>query len=275
MAERRMFSKTIIDSDAFLSMPMSTQSLYFHLAMRADDDGFVNNPRKIARMVGAAEDDMRILAGKRYILAFESGVIVIKHWRLHNYIRKDRYKETLYLNEKAGLFIKDNGAYTDHDGGGVYKSLSNRLPIPAEEFELGQPTVNQRLPQDRLGKDRLGEVSQVEDSVGVGAEAPPPAPAEPPAFTLPLKDGSAHPITQAEVDEYAKLYPAVDILQELRKMHGWCDANPTRRKTKKGIKRFIAYWLASEQDRHTYQRPGAPAKVNALGVLSKMLEEGE
>ena len=113
MAERRMFAKTIIDSDAFLSMPMSTQALYFHLAMRADDDGFVNGPKKIARMVGAAEDDMKILIGKRYILVFASGVIVIKHWRIHNYIQCDRYKPTLYQEEKSTLVIKGNKSYTE------------------------------------------------------------------------------------------------------------------------------------------------------------------
>ena len=156
MAERRMFSKTIIDSDAFLDMSASAQALYFHLAMRADDDGFINNPKKIQRMVGAADDDLRILIAKRFILIFESGVIVIKHWQLHNYIRKDRYTETLYQGEKSLLYVKKNGAYTDHPGDGKYKRLSS-----------GQPTVNQRLTQGRLGKDRLGQVS-----IGKGSSRP-------------------------------------------------------------------------------------------------------
>lgn len=112
MAERRMFAKTIVDSDAFLDMPMSAQALYFHLAMRADDDGFVNNPKKIQRMVGASDDDARILLSKRFILLFESGVVVIKHWRIHNYIQSDRYKPTVYSEEKAQLESKNNGAYT-------------------------------------------------------------------------------------------------------------------------------------------------------------------
>lgn len=109
-----MFSKTIIDSDAFLEMPLSTQALYFHLNMRADDDGFINNPKKIQRMVGCADDDFKILLAKRFIMAFESGVIVIKHWRLHNCIRRDTYKETLYIEEKSSLYVKPDGAYTDH-----------------------------------------------------------------------------------------------------------------------------------------------------------------
>lgn len=112
MAERRMFAKTIIDSDAFLDMPLSAQALYFHLSMRADDDGFVNNPKKIQRMVGASDDDGKLLAMKRFILNFESGVIVIKHWKIHNYIRNDRYKETVYQAEKSMLVEKENKAYT-------------------------------------------------------------------------------------------------------------------------------------------------------------------
>lgn len=113
MAERRMFAKTIIDSDAFLDMPLSAQALYFHLSMRADDDGFVNNPKKIQRMVGASDDDCKLLVMKRFILTFESGIIVIKHWKIHNYIQKDRYKETVYLTERATLTLNDNNAYTE------------------------------------------------------------------------------------------------------------------------------------------------------------------
>jgi hypothetical protein len=112
MAERRMFAKTIIDSDEFLDMPLSTQSLYFHLSMRADDDGFINNPKKIMRMIGAANNEIDILLAKRFLLEFESGVVVIKHWKLHNYIQKDRYKETVYIEEKGLIQVKDNNVYT-------------------------------------------------------------------------------------------------------------------------------------------------------------------
>lgn len=112
MAERRMFAKTIIDSDAFLDMPMSTQCLYFHLAMRADDDGFINNPKKIQRMIGASDNDMDMLYWKSFLIRFEDGVVVIKHWKIHNYIQKDRYKPTVYQEEKALLSEKENGVYT-------------------------------------------------------------------------------------------------------------------------------------------------------------------
>jgi len=107
-----MFAKTIIDSDAFLDMPLSTQALYFHLSMRADDDGFINNPRKIQKMIGSSEDDLKLLIAKRFLLNFESGVVVIKHWKIHNYIQNDRYKETMYKEEKSLLSIKSNKSYT-------------------------------------------------------------------------------------------------------------------------------------------------------------------
>lgn len=142
MAERRMFAKTIIDSDAFLDMPLSAQALYFHLSMRADDEGFVNNPKKIQRMVGASDDDCKLLIVKRFILTFESGVIVIKHWKIHNYIRNDRFKETVYVKEKSMLSLNENNAYTELD--------TTCQP-------LGIPTVSKMDTQVRIGKDRLGE----------------------------------------------------------------------------------------------------------------------
>ena len=141
MAERRMFAKTIIDSDSFLDMPSSTQNLYFHLSMRADDDGFINNPKKIQRMIGVSEDDLKLLIAKNFIIPFDSGVCVIKHWKIHNYIRNDRYKETVYEEEKLLLSIKNNGAYT--------------LGIPNGDNCGYQLDTQDRLGKDRLGKDRL------------------------------------------------------------------------------------------------------------------------
>lgn len=112
MAERRMFAKKITESDAFLDMPSSTQMLYFHLSMNADDDGFVNNPKKIQRMCGASDDDFKLLIAKSFVILFESGIIVIKHWKMHNYIQSDRYRPTDYVDEKSMLGVKKNKAYT-------------------------------------------------------------------------------------------------------------------------------------------------------------------
>lgn len=113
MAQKRMFSKQITTSDAFMEMPASSQLLYFHLNMEADDDGFVANPKRILRTVGSSEDDLKILLAKRFILGFPSGVVVIKHWLIHNTLRMDRYAETGYTEEKKLLRIKENKAYTE------------------------------------------------------------------------------------------------------------------------------------------------------------------
>ena len=149
MAERRMFAKTIIDSDAFLDMPLSTQALYFHLSMRADDDGFINNPKKIQRMIGCSDDDLKLLLAKSFIIAFESGIIVIKHWRLHNYIRKDTYNETRYKQEKSQLCLDENKEYQFAVDG----ACTNRIQAVDVLSTLDS------LGKDSLGKDRIGEDS--------------------------------------------------------------------------------------------------------------------
>ena len=132
-----MFAKTIIDSDAFIDMPSTSRLLYYDLAMRADDDGFVNSPKKIAKMTGASQDDLGILAMRKFIIPFDNGVVVIKHWRIHNYIRKDTYNETPYLEEKAMLELDDNKAYT------------MRKTTP----------VDDPLTQVRLDKDSIGYIN--------------------------------------------------------------------------------------------------------------------
>lgn len=111
MAERRMFAKSIVDSDAFIEMPMSARLLYYDLGMRADDDGFVNSPKKIMRFTGATNDDMNVLIMRKFVIAFDNGVVVIKHWRIHNYIQKDRYKPTNYKEQRAMLETDENGSY--------------------------------------------------------------------------------------------------------------------------------------------------------------------
>lgn len=141
-----MFAKTIIDSDSFLDMPLSAQSLYFHLAMRADDDGFINNPKKIQRMIGASEDDCKLLIAKKFVIVFDTGVIVIRHWKLHNYIQKDRYKPTIYQDERGLLDTEPNGTYTE--------CIRNGYDLDTQV----------RLGKVRVGKDRI-EIG--EDSGGI------------------------------------------------------------------------------------------------------------
>lgn len=144
MAERRMFTKKITDGDAFTSLPPTTQALYFHLCMSADDDGFSNKIRQAMFNAHADQNDFGLLVQHRFIIPFESGVIVIKHWKMHNVIRSDRYHETEYLEEKSRLVLKDNSVYTESDN----QLTTNR-----------QPSDNQMETEDRIGKDRLGKVS--------------------------------------------------------------------------------------------------------------------
>lgn len=157
MAERRMFAKTIVTSDAFLDMPASTRCLYFFLGMVADDDGFVNNPKSIMRQSGATTDDLNLLIAKRFILTFKSGVVVIKHWCIHNTIQKDRYKETKYLEERSTLMLDENRAYTE----AVSSVYTDRIQ-----------DVSKLEPQDRLSKDSLSKSNVVEDN-DIGSASPP------------------------------------------------------------------------------------------------------
>ena len=169
MAERRMFAKTIVLSDAFLDLPLSARCLYFTLGMLADDDGFVNSPKSVMRQVGASTDDLNLLLAKRFILAFESGVIVIKHWRIHNYIQKDRYKSSKYLEEKASLAIDDNGAYTE-----CIQNVSNL--DTQDRLELGKDSIGKDNKKDSPKRFVPPSVEEVqaycaERGNGIDAEA--------------------------------------------------------------------------------------------------------
>ena len=200
MAERRMVAKSIVDSDSFIDLPNSARLLYYDLLIRADDDGFINSPKKIMRMTGASQDDLTILALKKFIIPFDNGVVVIKHWRIHNYIRKDTYKETNYKEQKALLSYDENNAYT----------MRGRI-------------VDEPLTQDRIGKD----IDRID-------------------IYLPLKDGSEFAITDEFMVDLKSTFSNKNVEDELKKMRSWLIANPQKRKTKTGIKRFINGWLSRE-----------------------------
>lgn len=174
MANRRMLSNQIIDSDEFLDMPHSTQNLYFHLNMKGDDDGFVNSWKRIMRTIGVSDDDMRILLAKKFVILFDSGVIVIKHWKMHNYIQKDRYRPSSYIEEKEMLELKSNNSYT------LKKSMQSHIQ---EQFNVNGYDVSNmdtesiqpvRVGKVSQGKIRLGEVSQ--GKVISNAKVKPPTP---------------------------------------------------------------------------------------------------
>lgn len=230
MAERRMFAKTIIDSDAFLDMPLSTQSLYFHLSMRADDDGFINNPKKVQRMVGASDDDLKLLIAKRFIIPFESGIVVIKHWKIHNYIQKDRYKPTIYQEEKSLLAVKDNKAYTE-----------------------GEQLVSIPDTQVRLGKVRLGEVSIEEDMV-ISADAEPAPPPEKPSKPVKHKHGEYQNVllTDDELDKLKKEYP--DWAERIERLSSYVASTGKRYKSHYAT---IRNWARKDGEKNG-ERTGKP-----------------
>jgi len=216
MAERRMFAKTIIDSDAFLDMPLSAQALYFHLSMRADDEGFINNPKKIQRMAGASDDDLKLLIAKNFIIPFESGIVVIKHWRIHNYIRADRLVATKYQEERGQLEVKENGSYTlseaipeleamdsDDKRKTAYKNSS--LPYSftykikrafegkicpvcgktmTSAYKSAMPTIQHNLPISKGGTHELDNISVICESCNVS-----------------IKDNETEPLNNADVIE--------------------------------------------------------------------------
>lgn len=146
MAQRRMFSKKITDTDSFLDMPLSAQALYFHLNMGADDEGFVDNIKKIQRSIGASNDDLKILVGKGFLIPFESGVVVIRHWRIHNYIQADRFQATIYQDEKEQLEFDKS-------------KIASIKPLDQCIQNVSKMDTQVRLGKDSLDKDRLDKVN--------------------------------------------------------------------------------------------------------------------
>ena len=238
MAERRMFSKEIIDSDAFLDMPLSTQALYFHLCMRADDDGFVNNPKKIQRMIGCSDDDGRVLIGKRFIIPFETGVVVIKHWRIHNYIQKDRYHATKYEDERAMLEVKQNGAYTikPDETQHVYNLDTECIQ------DVSNMDTEVRLDKVSLDKVSLGKVSKGEPEGETPAQ-----PANPPKrFVRPtleeVRAYCAERHNTVDPDRFFAYYEA----------NGWS----VGKRSMKDWKAAIRYWETDPAKQQQPQRKG-------------------
>lgn len=161
VAQRRMISLKIVDTDIFLDMPLTARYLYLEFCTRADDEGFIASPKKILRMVGCSDDDFKILIAKQFIIPFESGVCVIKHWKIHNYIRSDRFTETIYLNEKSLLAVDENSAYVKVHDENTHYVIPNVIP------DVNQ-VVGSMDTQVRLGKDRLGKVSKGKDRLEEG-----------------------------------------------------------------------------------------------------------
>lgn len=258
MANKRMFTMKIVDSDAFLDMPLSAQCLYFHLNMRADDDGFVGNPKRVMKIVNASEDDLKLLIMKKFVLTFDGGVIVIKHWRMHNTLSQNRYHETQYLDEKSLLKIKKNGSYSFEKGDIIDDS---RLIGAKDKYDKddrltnGLQSADSDLDIDKgIGKDPdkgIGKDLGKDPNMNTSYSCPEPVELDTgqKVISLILNDKTFHDVYLKDIEKWNELFPAVDVMQELRKMVGWLDSNPTKRKTRRGINRFINNWLSNAQDK--------------------------
>lgn len=251
MAEKRMFTQKIIDSDAFLDMPLSTQALYFHLNMRADDDGFINNPKRIQRTIGASEDDLKLLIAKRFVICFENGVIVIKHWRMHNTLRKDRYNPTHYQEQLAMLEVKGNNAYTE-------KECGNHLAT------TWQPSGNHLEPQYSIDKYSIDKSSLVEESMPDSDEPEPPAPDKKP---VKHKYGEYQNVLLTD-DELQKLKTEYsDYKQRIENLSSYVASTGKRYKShyatirnwarkdaeKPGRKEIVPKWINKEQQQYDFE----------------------
>ena len=222
MADKRMFSSKIIDSDAFIDMSPMARLLYFNLSLHADDDGFTNSARREMKIVGAQDTDLKELIDNKFIIKFDSGVVAIKHWRINNTIRSDRYKATTYTDEKSLLTIEPNGAYTMKKD-----DFSVGIPSDNQQKITGIPSDNQCVPQirggeDRLEEDRLGEVRLGEGCACVREETSEmqgdclTSPSqESPVIYFPTKNG-VQPIYQSDIDNLTNYYNgAIDVKAEI------------------------------------------------------------
>ena len=272
MAERRMFTQKIVDSDAFLDMPLSTQALYFHLNMRADDDGFVNNPKRIQRTIGAAEDDLKLLLAKRFIIGFDSGVIVIKHWRMHNTLRKDRYNPTQDQEEFATLMTKENNAYTElHLVPGEVPDLPEPpIETPATTW---QPPGNHLEPQYSIGKDSIDKVildEGKEDSDST--ESPPPKTKKP----VKHKYGEYKNVLLTD-DEFYKLKEEFPDLQaRIENLSGYIASTGKKYKSHYAT---IRNWAKKDKPgtvrKSGYQRPTKAEELDDFYSMATQFGEGD
>lgn len=294
MANRRMFSLDVVNADKFLEMPASSQSLYFHLGMRADDDGFVSSPKSITRTVGSGIDDLKILISKGYVIPFENGIVVIADWAINNWIRPDRKHDTRFPELLKRLNI-ENGVYKVSIG---YQPNNNQLTTVCQSSGC-QPTAichtEDRLGKDSIDKDNINtfthnvdlaenancDFSSVENSVlqdssntenGVFRITENPQtninninnnnslntsmkiPDNGTGIFMILKDGSFYEAAPDKVAMWQRAYPRLDVECELYQMAAWCDSNPAKRKTRTGIEKFINGWLNRSQNGTQYPK---------------------
>ena len=245
MANKRMFSIGIIDSDQFLDMSMEARLLYYDLGMRADDDGFVNSPKKIMRITKVTDKSLDELEDKGFIFRFVSGVLVIRHWNINNNMRKDTYHETSYTEEKAQLVLDSASIYQLRN---EYVTDSSR-DCNDDETECAEDVSQIRLDKNSINQPKVSSGINSLDSIcseqKISSELE-PEPKSDDCIEFPVLGGSTY-IPKSLIDEWESVYTNVDVMQEVLKAREWCRANPKRRKV--NWKRFLVNWLNEKQDK--------------------------
>ena len=256
MADKRMFSSKIIDSDAFIEMSPMARLLYFSLALHADDDGFTNSIRREMKIVGAQDSDLKELIDNKFIIQFDSGVVAIKHWRVNNdKPKKDRYKVTLYTKEVSQIILLGNGEYALRNE--VESSTyQNSNDVCTDWNQVGTTDGNNmdtqnRREENRLEENRLEEISNCSEQKTSSELVLPPNPDE--CIEFPVLGGNTY-IPKSLIDEWESVYTNVDVMQEVLKAKEWCKANPKRLKV--NWRSFLVNWLNKNQDRRPMHEEG-------------------
>ena len=237
-----MFSLAIVDSDAFLDLPAKAQLLYFHLGMRADDEGLIDNVRKILAITGIGEADLRTLLDAGYVISFGTGVYAPRHWKSNNLIQKDRFRPSSHRREREMLEI---------DRGGCYQVRPECLEaVSSAVSKAGNGDVSKDVPEDKTENGMVSNVMKDSEDV---------------FELLPLLKGGKAAVTEEYVERLESLYPAVDVRSEVRKAIAWLEANPKNRKTQ--WKRFLNNWLSRRQDSAPRKDAEPSARLKALETV--------
>ena len=274
MAKRRMLSVDLMHSDEFLDLALESQLLYVHLLTDADDDGFLIGKKRILSILGLKEKAFRALTDAGFVIVFPSGAAVLTHWPLCNKIQKDRYTPTKYQAEMALLTVVPNAGY-------ALKKEPDAVLSPEKAISPENTDKKENADAQNDGAENKSPDPDASENVRSAPEDAAPVKAETNAeprdgevyFRLPLSDGGEHSVTNAQAEEYGRLYPGVNVLQELRNMRGWLLSRPEKQKTAQNIERFINFWLVNALNR---PKPAFdPSVVNPYTSYRKKADDWE
>ena len=242
MAEKRMLSKKVLDTDAFLDMPLSAQALYFHLVINADDEGFVGNPKRIRDYIGADESDLDLLIEKKFVLMLKSSVAVIRHWKIHNTLRRDRSHPTVFTEEKSQLILQENGAYAEKVTSGC--AYGNQMstacqPDVNQRLTSCQPNDNQMSTEDKIEEDRLRE-DKIEEVV-----------------TPAISERRAIRFHKPTIDEIVAYCSENDFKLDAHRFYDYYESNGWRvgKTPMKDWRAAIRNWVRNEQNKYSLLPP--------------------